>query len=256
MFTFGFYRFSSPVHLEKNEVYQFCLLSLILMSKQFRVVMDRASKNSKRTKTGKKSVKSKKNKTDSLCEICGKSFSKNSNLSSHFKKVHQGLRWRCHLCGADQVSKHSHKRHYESRHNGEVPANIKVNQRYVAHFIEMPEEAKNAIIAELNEKIQVQRVLLKSFRKRLLATLKSNIELKCQLEVDCENEKLEYDSLLGNGEESEDSDDEDEEDSAENVESLHEKETQSSVGTNSKREEIGRNQNDDDSEDDEEESGD
>lgn len=185
-------------------------------------------------KTRRKSKKSKKSKTNgSLCEICGKSFSKNSNRSNHVKKVHQGLRWCCNICGKFQVSKHSHERHYETKHNGEMPENITCNQRYVAHLIEMPAEAKNAIIAGLNEKVQVQRVLIQSFRNRLLDTLKSNIELKSQMQIDCEKEKLEYNKLLADGEERDsDVEFENDESDPENVE-------QDSVEPNEEGGEIG-----------------
>lgn len=144
-------------------------------------VMARTPKESK--KGAKKNKKSVKKKSKILCENCGKCFSKVSNLNAHIEKVHKGLRWSCHICGKHQVTKHSHLRHYRSQHNNELPVNIDANQRYANSMIDMPEKAKNSIIKELNNQIKAQKVLLKSFRKRLLIKLKENIELKARLNL-------------------------------------------------------------------------
>lgn len=60
----------------------------------------------------------------------------------------------------------------------------------------MPETTKVAMIKELSEQVKKQKILLKSFRKRLLTTLKENINLKSQLAIDCELAELEYNDLL------------------------------------------------------------
>lgn len=152
-----------------------------------------------------KSKKGANKKAKVLCESCGKHFSKASNLSAHIEKSHKGLRWRCHICGKRQVSKHSHMRHYQSQHNNELPANIDNNQRYADSFIDMPSKAKESVIESLQNQVDVQQVMLKSFRTRLLTRLKEVIQLKGKLNLDCESEKLEYNTLLGAGEESDDS---------------------------------------------------
>lgn len=149
--------------------------------------------------------KSAKIKSKVLCEICGKHFSKASNLSTHIEKSHKGLRWRCHICSKRQVSKHSHLRHYKYQHNNELPANIDGNQRYADSTIDMPSKAKDSVIQSLKEQIDVQKVMLVSFRERLLTRLEQVIQLKGELKLDCESEKLEYNTLLGTGEESDDS---------------------------------------------------
>lgn len=156
--------------------------------------------------TSKKSKISKKTKPTVLCEQCGQNFSKVANLNTHIQKVHKGLRWRCHICQKYQVSKHSHVRHYQSKHNGEMPTNVDVNQRFASTVIDMPEKAKDARMQELSERVKIQSVLLKSLRKRLLATLKDNIHLKSSLEMDCEAEKDEYNSLIGGSDDTENSD--------------------------------------------------
>lgn len=159
------------------------------------------NKNPKKSKPkAKPKGKGKPNKV--LCEQCGMEFSKSSNLNRHIQKVHKGLRWRCHLCAEEQVSKHSHIRHFNSKHEGELPINIDANQRYATVFIDMPERAKDSIIKDLSARNEVHQVLLKSMRKRLLKTLKENIKLighglKAKLDMDCENDKLEYNNLIG-----------------------------------------------------------
>lgn len=87
-----------------------------------------------------------------------------------------------------------------------MPTNVDANQRYAAVIIDLPEKAKDATIKTLSEQVEVQKVLLKSFRKRLLAKLKDNIHLKTRLAIDCEPEKLEYNNLIGDGDDSENSD--------------------------------------------------
>lgn len=173
---------------------------------------------------GKKKSKSKPKpkRNNVLCEQCGTYFSKPSNLNSHIEKVHKGLRWRCHICNEDQVSKHSHIRHYESKHKGEVPMNVDVNQRYATVFIDMPEKAKDAIIKDLSEQVKVQKVLLKSFRKRLMTTLKENIHLKGKLTIDSEPEQLEYRNLLGGGTDIENFNSNQNSDELENVKTMSE----------------------------------
>lgn len=135
-------------------------------------------------------------RSKSLCDQCGIYFSKVSNLNTHVEKVHKGLRWRCHLCGEYQVSKYSHVRHYESKHEGALPSNIDFNQRYANTKIDMSEKAKDALIKDLSEEVKKQRVQMKSLLKKLLVTLKENMELKAQKGIDFENAKQEYNNLL------------------------------------------------------------
>lgn len=161
------------------------------------------SKSSAQLKKSAASKKGTSSKKTVLCENCGRSFSKTANLNSHIEKVHKGLRWRCHICGQHQASKHSHMRHYQSQHDNQLPANIDLNQRYAHSFVDLPPQAKDSMIKDLKDKVEVQEVLLKSFRKRLMARLKENIVLKCRLGMDCEIEKLEYNTLCGSGDDSE-----------------------------------------------------
>lgn len=134
-----------------------------------------------------------------LCENCGMYFSKKSNLNTHIQKVHKGLRWKCHICGERQVSKHSHIRHYQSKHPNQLPDNINVNQRYASSSIDMPSSAKDEIIEGLQKKVEVQEKLLKSFHNRLTDKLEEIIHLKCRLGINCEDEKVEYNTLLETG---------------------------------------------------------
>lgn len=213
-----------------------------------------------------KPKKSAKNKAKVLCETCGKYFSKASNLKTHIEKSHKGLRWRCHICGKRQVSKHSHLRHYKSQHNNELPANINSNQRYADSFIDMPSKAKDSVIQSLKEQIDVQKVMLVSFRERLLTRLEQVIQMKGQLNLDCESEKLEYNTLLGAGEEIDDSVDaenagklspenesdplaESNADDTDCEESIVEQSIHSS-DENEEREEVNQSNNDDDDDDD------
>lgn len=119
-------------------------------------------------------------------------------------KVHRGLRWICPICKDQQVSKHSHIRHYNAMHQDKTPLNPDENMRYMGVFVDLPEIAKDAIIQSLKEKNQVFEVLAKDFRKRLLQKLKENINLKAQLGLNAELEQLEYNNLIG-GEKDEES---------------------------------------------------
>lgn len=211
-------------------------------------------------KTGKPKSKSKSKSKQTkkvLCEHCGNEFSKKSNLNNHIQKIHKGLRWKCHICKEDQVSKHSHIRHYNARHPGELPLNVDVNQRYVGVYKDMPEKAKDSMIKELTQQIEVQKVLLKSFRKRLLATLKSNITLKSRLEIDCEGDKLEYNNLIGSIDESDDcssSESDNENAVCDNSQSNHEHSDSTTSGEKSKGEENDNDDEDDDGDDEDDDS--
>lgn len=221
--SIGRHRHWPGFYLVKQNIFHQCVD--IIRSVQFSSSNETTmAKNSNKTSAkkirkiqAKKIKKSKKKKSKILCENCGSYFSKLSNLNTHIEKVHKGLRWRCHICGKHQVSKHSHLRHYNSLHNNELPANINANQRYADTFIDMPEKAKDSIIQELKEQFKVQQVLVKSYRKKLLARLKENIDLKSRLELDCEHDKLEYNTLLGE-EDAKGEDDQEEEDQEEGQE--------------------------------------
>lgn len=165
------------------------------------------SKRSKR-ESSKDSQKAKKAKLESetvLCDQCGKYFSKPSNLSAHVKKVHKGLRWICSICNQEQVSKHSHIRHYQTKHpDVEVP-NTTENKRYVSFLIDMTDDAKSAQLKKLQDRLNAQEALMKMYRHMLLSSLKKNVILKASLGKNCEKEKERYNFILGmgNGESSE-----------------------------------------------------
>lgn len=185
-------------HFKSKRVPQFGFRSERVMVKQLKKLAKRAlpkrgtiSKNTKKGAQSKKNAQSKK----VLCEVCGQSFSKTANLNCHIQKDHNGLRWLCHICGSYQVSKHSHLRHYKAKHNNELPPNVDENQRYPNRYVDMPTKAKYSMIARLTKELEEQKVLLKTSQKRLVGKLKENIELKSQLQIDCENDQLELTSL-------------------------------------------------------------
>lgn len=111
--------------------------------------------------------------------------------------MHRGLRWVCPICDEQQVSKHSHLRHYNAMHQDEAPPNPDENMRYVGVFVDLPAKAKDAVIKSLKERNHVLEVLVKDFRNNLLKKLKENIHLKARLGIHAELEKLEYNNLIG-----------------------------------------------------------
>lgn len=181
--------------------------------------MAKPKSSRKNPKRLKKTVKTKSTAKSVLCEHCGSKFSKTANLNAHIEKKHKGLRWICPVCGDQQVSKHSHIRHYETMHPNEPSVNADANARYIGSFIEYPEKTKDFVIKDLRDKNEVLTTMVKDFRKRLLTKLKEIINLKAKSGLDAATEKNEFNSLNGGAEsQSDDSEISDQEEMADNFE--------------------------------------
>lgn len=152
-------------------------------------------KTEKTVKTKKIEEKNIKKSDKALCHLCGKGFSKSANVNAHIQKDHKGLRWVCPICNQAQVTRYSHKRHLKAKHADVTNINPDSNARFMDDIL--PEAAKDAIIANLKERIQSLEVLAKHFRSRLLNKLNENITLKAQLGLETESDKLEYNNLIG-----------------------------------------------------------
>lgn len=153
-------------------------------------------KRKKKSKNAKKAANIKK-ESASLCQYCGRNFSKASNKQAHIEKDHKGLRWLCAICDKEQVSKHSHLRHYKKCHPGEALVDADANMRYVDGPDQLPEKAKDSVIYNLQEQNKILKTLAMNFRERLLNKIKEIIELKASSGLDIETEKNEYNTLNG-----------------------------------------------------------
>lgn len=127
---------------------------LLDQSKQNKKVKKPAKQQKKVNKSAKKSELSRANRVK--CTKCSKTFSKKSNLTTHFNKNHLGLRWECLECKELQVSKHSHIRHMETVH-GKRNFNKKdadKSQFMLKPMVEMTHKAKNALLLESTNILQ------------------------------------------------------------------------------------------------------
>ena len=53
-----------------------------------------------------------------ICKQCGVAFKWNSDLRTHFLKVHQGVKFSCDICGKEFMNQKCQKRHVLTVHAG------------------------------------------------------------------------------------------------------------------------------------------
>lgn len=166
--------------------------------------MPKANQNKSNVRNRKKTLKLRK-REKAICHLCGKSFSKPANVKTHIQRHHEGQRWKCPICEKTQVSRHSHLRHYASKHKGEPPIDPDANMCYSDGHVDnrLPEQAIRAITTKLEEKSEFWKHTAKEYRKKLLKKSHEIIHLKARYGLDAEQDKQEYNDLIGQNIESE-----------------------------------------------------
>lgn len=103
------------------------------------------------------------------CNICKKIFSKNSNLNTHTKNIHDGRRFLCTYCSKYFQTRFSLIRHIRRIHpNMNQTDNLDEAEHYVkADTIEMSESAKNMLIKRLQHENIAQAKVIHDLQQQL-----------------------------------------------------------------------------------------
>lgn len=102
------------------------------------------------------------------CNDCGKYFSKQNHLNAHCSAAHRGRRFQCPVADCEKLytSAFRLKGHYKEAHGKPVP-NIKTMIVYRGSgALQIGEEAKDAVISDLQKRLDQQSALIKALYKQ------------------------------------------------------------------------------------------
>lgn len=112
------------------------------------------------------------------CEICGKTFSKSSNMLQHVKSKHNGRKFRCEVCeltcvSMDSLNRHIGRKHKNRRGDPVYTPTMSAAVVVVDGFFEMTKEAmvmrlkeQDALIKEYEEMIAQKDSMITNLRKK------------------------------------------------------------------------------------------
>lgn len=153
-------------------------------------------------------------------EICGRKYTKSSNLKNHILTFHKGLCWVCPHCEKSQVSLHSHIRHIGNVHGIDITKHEAVRNQFQSKGTwRLTEKAKDALIKDLMNTVAQQQRTIFALKNQLLEARKKLINEDVAAE-ESENEeevfpKKEDDTEEQSGSEEEDNDGEESENDSE-----------------------------------------